>query len=44
VSRINALIEAAISRDNVTEELDIADLNWPLAPDRILAIYDELSR
>ena len=44
VSRINALIEAAINRDDVTEELDIADLNWPLAPDRILAIYDELSR
>jgi len=23
--------------------LDISDLNWPLAPDRIQAIYDELT-
>ena len=43
VSRINMLIEAGVDRDDVVTELDIGDLNWPLAPDRIQAIYDELS-
>ena len=43
VSRVLALISSGTDRDNIAAELDIADLNWPLAPDRVQAIYDELS-
>lgn len=43
VSRISAQVEMGVSREDITEELDISDLNWPLAPDRIQAIYDELA-
>ena len=44
VTRIQALIDAGTSRDQIAATLDIEDLNWPLAPARIQAIYDELSR
>lgn len=43
VARIEDLIAAGVSRAAVVDELDIADLNWPLAADRIQAIFDELS-
>lgn len=43
VSRINILIDDGVSRNAIAAELDISDLNWPLAEDRILSIYDELS-
>ncbi|MCH8264537.1 MAG: hypothetical protein IIC10_03985, partial [Proteobacteria bacterium] len=43
VMRITRLIESGVSRDNIADRLNIEDLNWPLAPDRIQAIYDELS-
>jgi glyoxylase-like metal-dependent hydrolase (beta-lactamase superfamily II) len=42
VSRINILIDSGTSRDAIASALDIEDLNWPLAADRIQAIYDEL--
>ena len=44
ISRIRTLINSGTSRDNITSDLDISDLNWPLAPDRIQAIYDELTQ
>ncbi len=43
VSRITALIDAGIGSDAIVSELDINDLNWPLAPAAIQAIYDELT-
>lgn len=43
VSRVRILIDQGINRDAVVDELDISDLNWPLAPARIQAIYDELA-
>lgn len=42
VARIQILIDEDVSRDEIVGTLDIDDLNWPLAPDRIEAIYDEL--
>ncbi|GIT21008.1 MAG: hypothetical protein CM1200mP40_06900 [Gammaproteobacteria bacterium] len=44
ISRIRTLINSGTSRDDITSDLDISDLNWPLAPDRIQAIYDELTQ
>ncbi len=44
VTRIRAQITSGTSRADIVQELDISDLNWPLAPDRIQAIYDELSQ
>lgn len=43
VMRITRLIESGVSRNDIADRLNIEDLNWPLAPDRIQAIYDELS-
>lgn len=43
VSRINILIDNGVARDDIADELDISDLDWPLARDRIESIYDELS-
>jgi len=37
------LIESGTSRNVIADELDIEDLNWPIAAERIQAIYDELS-
>ncbi len=42
VARIQILIDGDVPRDEIVSTLDIDDLNWPLAPDRIEAIYDEL--
>jgi len=44
VSRITELIESGTSRNDIADELNIEDLNWPLAAQRIQAIYDELSQ
>lgn len=44
LSRIRALMNNGTSRDDIAAALDISDLNWPLAPDRIQSIYDELSQ
>lgn len=44
VMRITRLIESGVSRNDIAGRLNIDDLNWPLAPDRIQAIYDELSK
>ena len=41
--RMTRLVESGVSRDAIVTELDLSDLNWPLAPDRIQAIYDEVS-
>ncbi len=41
--RIQALIDAGVGRDEIASRLDIEDLNWPLAPERIQAIFDEFS-
>ena len=43
VMRITRLIESGISRNDIAARLNIEDLNWPLAPDRIQAIFDELA-
>ena len=42
VSRIDGLIDDGVTRENIVAELDISDLNWPLAADRIQDIFDEL--
>ena len=42
LTRISVLIDQGVGRDAIVDELDISDLNWPLAPERIQAIYDEL--
>ena len=41
VSRVGGLIADGVDRDDIVAQLDISDLNWPLAPDRVQAIYDE---
>ena len=43
VTRITSLIESGIGRDEIANALDIEDLNWPLTPARIQAIFDELA-
>ena len=43
LTRIRSLIDNGVSRNDIADELDIADLNWPLAPSAIQAIFDELS-
>jgi cyclase len=43
ITRINSLIDNGVSRNAIADELDIEDLNWPLAPAAIQAIFDELS-
>ena len=44
LARIRELMDSGVSRDDIAAELDISDLNWPLAPDGVQAIYDELSQ
>jgi glyoxylase-like metal-dependent hydrolase (beta-lactamase superfamily II) len=44
VMRITRLMESGVSRNDIAEALIIEDLNWPLAPDRIEAIFDELAQ
>ena len=44
VSRVSGLIADGVDRDEIAAQLNISDLNWPLAPDRLQAIYDEFSR
>ncbi len=44
IERMSTLIEAGSTRDTIVSNLDTADLNWPLAADRILSIYDELTQ
>lgn len=44
LSRIESLMSNGVNREEIVSVLDISDLNWPLAPDRIREIYDELSR
>ena len=44
VSRVGGLIADGVNRDEVVAQLDISDLNWPLAPEGVQAIYDEFSR
>ncbi len=34
LARIRGLMDSGVSRDDIAAELDISDLNWPLAPDR----------
>ena len=42
--RITRLIESGVTRNDIADRLNIEDLNWPLAPDRIQAIFDELEQ
>lgn len=44
MTRIRSEIDAGTSRENIAIELEIDDLNWPLAPAAIEAIYDELKQ
>ena len=44
VSRVGGLIADGVNRDEIVAQLDISDLNWPLAPEGVQAIYDEFSR
>lgn len=43
LTRITILMDMGIGREEIVGQLDIDDLNWPLAPARIQAIFDELS-
>lgn len=40
--RMTRLVDAGVSRDAIVTAVDLSDLNWPLAPERIQAIYDEI--
>ena len=42
-SRMNALIGSDVSRDDVAEQIQIDDLDWPLNEGALQALYDELS-
>jgi cyclase len=42
--RMSQLIESGVTREAIVTELNTEDLNWPLVPDRIQAIYDEMSK
>ena len=44
MTRIKVLIDNGVERDRIAEELDIADLNWPMPMGRIEAVYDELTQ
>ena len=44
MTRIKVLIDNGVGRDRIAEELDIADLNWPMPLGRIEAVYDELTQ
>ncbi len=43
LTRITMLMDMGIGREQIADQLDIEDLNWPLAPARIQAIFDELT-
>lgn len=43
LGRISQAISAGVSREHIASQIDLADLKWPFTPDRIEAIYDELS-
>ena len=42
-SRMSALVDAGVSRADVAGQLDIDDLDWPLAEGALQALYDELA-
>ena len=44
MTRIKVLIDNGVGRDRIADELDIADLNWPMPLGRIEAVYDELTQ
>jgi hypothetical protein len=43
LGRISQAISAGVSREHIASQVDLSDLKWPLTPERIEAIYDELS-
>ena len=40
---MNGLIDSEVSRDDIAEQIDIDDLDWPLSEGALQALYDELS-
>ena len=44
MTRIKILINNGVTRDRIAAELDISDLDWPMPPERIESVYDELTR
>ncbi len=42
VARVTGLAESGVARDDIPDRLDIEDLNWPLSPSALQAIFDEL--
>ena len=42
-SRMDALIDSDVGRDDIAEQIDIDDLDWPLSEGALPALYDELS-
>ena len=42
-ARMNGLIDSEVSRDDIAEQIDIDDLDWPLSEGALQALYDELS-
>jgi len=42
-SRMNALIDSDVSRDDIAEQINIDDLDWPLNEGALQALYDEIS-
>ncbi len=41
--RMRAAIEAGVSRDDVPDRVDTADLDWPFRPAALQAFYDEVA-
>jgi cyclase len=43
ILRMTRLIDSGTGRDDIATRLELADLNWPFAPQAVQAIYDELA-
>ena len=43
VSRVTQAAAQGVSRDDIAEAVALDDLDWPLAPERLQTLYDELT-
>ena len=41
--RMRAAVEAGVSRDDVPDRVETADLDWPFSPAALQALYDEVA-
>ena len=43
VDRMRAAVEAGVSREDVADRVETADLDWPFRPAALQALYDEVA-